>query len=133
MRVFCDSAIFIYLVEGAATFKQRAAARLAQAWNANDVLVVSDVVRLECRVMPIRNHDLLQLGQYDLLFSQPRIIRTFTTTAVFDRATDIRAAYNFRLGDSLNLAAAVDAGCSIFLTNDHRLQKFQGIPIEVLS
>src|SRR5687767_962473 len=42
------------------------------------------------------------------------------TTPVFDRATVLRAKYNFKLGDSLHLAAAIKAGCDRFLTNDRR-------------
>jgi predicted nucleic acid-binding protein len=54
------------------------------------------------------------------------------TTAVFDRATRIRAAHKFRLGDSLHLAAAVESGCDRFLTNDSRLSACTDIPVEVL-
>jgi predicted nucleic acid-binding protein len=54
------------------------------------------------------------------------------TTAVFDRATLIRAAHNFKLGDSLHLAAATEAHCDRFLTNDARLAAFTAIPVEVL-
>jgi len=51
---------------------------------------------------------------------------------VFDRATVIRATNNFKLADSLHLAAAVEAGCDRFLTNDNRLSVFTDIAVEVL-
>lgn len=54
------------------------------------------------------------------------------STAVFERATAIRAAFNFKLGDSLHLSAAVDGGCDRFLTNDNRLSRFTDIVVEVL-
>jgi hypothetical protein len=47
---------------------------------------------------------------------------------VFDRATAIRAAHNFKLGESRHLAAAAEAGCDRFLTNDDRLSAFPDIP-----
>jgi uncharacterized protein len=45
----------------------------------------------------------------------------------------IRAIQNYRLGDALHLAAAIESGCGLFLTNDHRLAGFPDIPVEVLS
>jgi len=54
------------------------------------------------------------------------------STAVYDRATLLRATYNSKLGDSLHLAAAIEAGCDLLLTNDHRLSKCTEIRIEVL-
>jgi uncharacterized protein len=54
------------------------------------------------------------------------------TTAVYDRATHLRAMHGFKLGDTLHLAAAIEAGYDIFLTNDHRLNKCTDIVIEVL-
>ncbi len=36
------------------------------------------------------------------------------------------------LADALQLAAAVEGGCGLFLTNDRRLSGFPDIPVEVL-
>ena len=83
-------------------------------------------------MQPIRLGDTTQLADYDDLFSQPNVQRIPITTAAFDRATVIRAAHNYKLADSLHLAAAVEAGCDRFLTNDARLSSFPDIPVEVL-
>ncbi|HJT34291.1 MAG TPA: hypothetical protein VJ783_19765 [Pirellulales bacterium] len=40
--------------------------------------------------------------------------------------------FNFKLGDSLHLATAVEGGCDRFLTNDNRLSHFTDIVVEVL-
>lgn len=54
------------------------------------------------------------------------------STAVCERACQIRAIHNFKMADALHLAAAVESGCGLFLTNDHRLSSFSDLPIEVL-
>jgi len=36
------------------------------------------------------------------------------------------------IDDSLHLAAAVISNCDVFLTNDHRLNRFTGISIETI-
>ena len=45
----------------------------------------------------------------------------------------IRAQYGFRPLDSLHLAAAVEYGCTIFLTNNAQLKRFPDVVVEVLS
>ena len=132
MRIYCDSVILIYFLEGIPAFKMRATARLAALQTAGDTLVTSDLVRLECRMQPIRLGNTTALADYDLLFAHPGIERVPFTTAVFDRATLLRATYNFKLGDSLHLAAAIEAGCDRFLTNDSRLSRCTDIVVEVL-
>jgi predicted nucleic acid-binding protein len=74
----------------------------------------------------------VRLADYDDFFAQANLEQAPITSAVFDRATAIRAAYNFKLADSLHLATAVHAGCDCFLTNDFRLSAFTDIAVEAL-
>jgi predicted nucleic acid-binding protein len=60
------------------------------------------------------------------------VVRVSLPFAVYERACRIRAVQNFKLGDALHLAAAVEGGCGAFLTNDRRLNSFPDIPVEVL-
>jgi len=53
--------------------------------------------------------------------------------SVYDRATYIRAAHNFKTADALHLAAAIEGGCQAFLTNDFRLGRFPDLTVEVLT
>ena len=132
MRVYLDSVIPIYYLEGAATYKARATARLGALWAAGDTLVVSDLVRLECRLLPTRLGDAVRLADFDNFFAQPNIVFATFTRAVFDRATRILATHPFKLADALHLAAAAEAGCDRFLTNNSRLSAFRDIPVELL-
>ena len=97
-----------------------------------DRLAVSDLVRLECRVGPLAAGNATRLAEFDAFFASPDVQVVPVTTAVFDRAALIRARHRFRLADSLNLAAAVEAGCDGFLTNDARLSRFPDVPVELL-
>lgn len=132
MRIYVDSVIFIYYLEGAVPLKTRAVTCLDAMWVAGDVAVASDLVRLECRVHPIRRKDAAALAEYDKLFALANVQHVPLTTPVFDRATRIRADHNFKLADALHLAAAVEAGCDRFLTNDTRLSVFRDIAVETL-
>jgi predicted nucleic acid-binding protein len=81
---------------------------------------------------PIRLGNAAALAVYDGFFARPDVRIVPITTAVFDRATHIRATHNFKLGDALYLAAAVEARCDSFLTNDTRLAAFTDVPVEGL-
>jgi len=133
MRRYLDSVIVIYAVEGPPPFQARAQARLASLRAVGDQPVVSDLTWLECRVKPIQLGNAVVLADFDQFLTTPDIVRLDLPTAVFQRATLIRAQYNFKLADALHLATALEGGCDSFLTNDLRLQAFPDIPIEVLS
>jgi predicted nucleic acid-binding protein len=99
---------------------------------AGDGAAFSDLTRLECRVKPLKLGATVTLADFDAFFTRPDVRLVPISTAVFDRATVIRATHNFKLGDALHLAAAAEAGCDRFLTNDTRLSAFSDIPVEVL-
>jgi predicted nucleic acid-binding protein len=131
MRIYCDTVILIYYYDLTGSFQTRAISRLRALRAAGDTIAVSDLTRLECRVKPMRNSNTTQLAIFDGFFAQPDIDLVPITTAVFDRATTLRAVYNFKLADALHLAA-IESHCDRFLTNDLRLSACQDIVIEVL-
>ena len=132
MLVYVDSVILRYFYDHTGPFNVRATNRLTALAAAADQLAVSDLVRLECRVKHVKTGDQARLAIFDAFFARPDVRLAPITTAVFDRATLVRATHNFKLGDSLHLAAAVMAKCDRFLTNDTRLSGFTGVPVEVL-
>jgi predicted nucleic acid-binding protein len=132
MKVYLDSVIIIYYLDHVGDFQVRAARRLAALHAAEDEIVISDLVRMECRVDPIRKSDNIRLARFDGFFVRPDVQVVPITTAVFDRATQVRATHGYKAIDSINLAAAVEAGCGLFLTNDALLSGFPDITVEIL-
>ena len=57
MRIYVDSVILIYYYDHTGSFNIRATNRVNALTAAEDEIVVSDLVRLECRVKPCRNGD----------------------------------------------------------------------------
>ncbi len=82
--------------------------------------------------MPLRSGDSLLLAKFDAFCALPDVRYAPLTTAVFDRATNLRATRQLKTVDALHLAAAIEAGCEVFLTNDARLGDIGGTVIEVL-
>lgn len=128
-RIYLDSAPLIYLVEGVQPY----AATLIERLSAPGVVqLCSDLTRLECRVKPLRDAQPTLLTAFDRYFNE--IITTVLplSPTVIDRATALRAQYGFHTPDAIHLAAAITAGCNLFLTNDHRLEKCTEIVVESL-
>jgi predicted nucleic acid-binding protein len=132
MLIYCDSVILIYLLDTVGPFNLRAVARMTALRAGGDVAGFSDLTRLECRIKPLKLGATTTLADFDAFFTRPDVRLVPITTAVFDRATLIRAMHNFKLGDSLHLAAAAEGGCDRFLTNHTRLSAFPDLPVEVL-
>ena len=132
MLAYCDSVILMYFFDHTGKFYSRATNQLAKLAAANERVAISDLVRLEYRVKPLKDNDTLKLTLFDAFCVRPDVQVIPITRAVFDRATTIRANCNFKLGDSLHLAAAIDGGCDWFLTNDNRLSACKDIRVEVL-
>ena len=87
---------------------------------------------MECRVKPLKTGDAALLAIFDAFFTSPGLEVVGLTSAVCDRATQLRAGHNFKTPDALQLAAAVVHGCDLFLTNDTRLSACRDIAIEAL-
>lgn len=132
MLVYCDSVVLIYFFDHTGPFNVRATNRMAAFAAAKDRIAISHLVRLEYRIAPLRNNDAVKLGIFDAFCARPDVQFLPIRTAVFDRATAIRATHNYKLADALHLAAAVEGGCDRFLTNDNRLSRFTDIVVEVL-
>jgi predicted nucleic acid-binding protein len=68
-------------------------------------------------------------------FSAP--LRSLTIAGISpkiaEQAARLRASYNLRTPDAIQLATAIEAGASTFLTNDQRLTSIMEIQILVLD
>lgn len=129
MRAYLDSVIVIYLVEQNPQF-----APAAERWllaHPRDI-VSSELVRMECLIMPVRNGDAARIAEFEDFFRTRVATMVPLDRAVFDRATAIRANSKIKTPDALNLAAATEAGCDVFLTNDPQLRQFTGVAVEVI-
>lgn len=133
MIVYLDTNIVIYFVEKHATYGPKVAARLAAAYAAKDTLALSDLTRMECLVGPLQSGKQLLLAKFNAFFQLPTVTVLSMSAAVFDRAARVRALWRFSALDALHLAAAVEHGCGLFLTNDARLARFPDIPVEILT
>lgn len=135
MIVCLDSNIVIYYVEGNPVWGPKVAARLSLLAASGDTLAVCDLARAECLIGPLRSGDAVALANYQRFFASPTVRMLPLSLSVCERAAEIRvaSALHFELPDCLHLAAAIEHGCGLFLTNDAQLARCTAIAVEVLT
>ena len=126
--IYLDTAPLIYLVEHVPGVGDL----VSQRFSSTDVIVVSDLSRLECRVKPMRDGNTDLLDEFDHFFNESVSEVVALSREVIDRATEVRSRYGFKTPDAIHLAAATVSNCELFLTNDRRLHRFTALPIEAL-
>lgn len=129
MRIYLDSAAVIYTVEQVKPYAEMVDSRLS---DGDVVIVASELTRLECRVKPLREENAAVLKDFDDYFEGAIEVMVGLSRGVIDLATGIRAHYGFKAPDALHLAASLWSNCDVFLTNDHRLDRFREVAIDVI-
>lgn len=85
---------------------------------------------LEVLVKPLRNEQAAIAKQYrDILTSAKGIEITDVTAVIAEHAALLRAKYNLRTPDAIQLATAIEYGADYFLTNDNRLKSVSEISV----
>ncbi len=132
--LFLDTAPIIYLVEKNPDYLDRIK-DIFQRVDAGQLSVVTSPVTLaECLVYPFR----LGLNQLCQDFIDVVVNGAGTTfisieQQIGETAAKLRAKYNLKLPDSLQLAAALTANCDAFLTNDSQLKRVTELQVLVLD
>ncbi len=125
-----DTAAFIYLIEESPIWLPVIAPLFVAADRGEIALVTSAVTLLEVLVIPHRANDLALAERYETLLTQSRGVGLVDISRQqIRRAAELRARFGVRTPDALQLAAALDAGCSAFVTNDRRLPDLPGMRV----
>jgi predicted nucleic acid-binding protein len=134
MRLGMDTAPFIYFVERNPSF-HALCVPVFTAIDAGQFSVFTPTLTLpETLMHPLRSGDTKRAAAYrDLLLNTSNIVTLSLSVAIAERAADLRARYNLRTPDAVQLATALDAGCDAFLTNDAALRRVTEIPVLVLG
>jgi predicted nucleic acid-binding protein len=132
--VAIDAAIVIYLIEEHPKFLPIILPLFRAADEGKRQLITSAVTLLEVLVIPYRAGDRALADRYEALLTRSRGLQLVDTTRDQLRAaSQLRAATGVRTPDALQLAAALGAGCSAFVTNDRRLPAIPGLRVLQLS
>ena len=129
-----DTAIFIYLIERHPTYEPLLVP-LFQSLNEGALeACTSSITLLELLVKPYRSGDAELAARYEAFLTQSRGLTLLSPDRqILHTAAHLRAARQVKTPDALQLATALRAGCTAFLTNDRRLPTLPRLRIVQLS
>ena len=130
-----DTPVFVYLLEEHPAYLPVVRPIFEAVSDGRLSAVTSGLTLLEVLVIPLRNGDAGMAQSYEDLLGDSRGLRLATIDLEQIRgAARLRAQWpKLRTPDALQLAAALLAGCSAFVTNDRRLPSIPGLQIHQLK
>ena len=120
-RVFWDTNLFVYLVDGHGRAKQVAALRQRMI-EREDELLTSALTLGEVLVKPMEAGDQELQQRYENVITADATVLPFDARAA-PRFAEIRRDRSIRAPDAIQLACASMAGVDLFITNDDRLSR----------
>ncbi len=121
--IFLDTAPLIYFIEGHSAYQTI----LSRLFDFNDKgcfsFITSSVTLLEVLVKPLQAGQTDVAEQYrNILTTAPGIELFDVTAAIAGQAAQLRAKYNLRTPDAIQLATSIELRADYFLTNDNKLK-----------
>jgi predicted nucleic acid-binding protein len=130
--VYVDTAPVIYSVETNPDYW----ALLQPLWTKSQAsqidIISSELLLLETFVFPLKNNNTELVAIYEELFTDD-IQLLEITQRILRSAAQLRSVSNLKTPDAIHAATALDAGCTIFLTNDSGLRTVPGLSVIVLK
>jgi predicted nucleic acid-binding protein len=126
-----DTAPVIYTVEKHMPY-------LAMLWplweSANRLsIVTSELAAMECLVKPIRMGDAAIRTEWESFLFAEGLDLLPIGIATLLRAAEIRAGTGLKTPDAIHAATALEAGCTLFITNDSHFRRVPGLNAIVLE
>lgn len=132
--VFLDTAPLIYFIEGHSEYQEK----LAKLFKLNDEhlfkFITSAITLLEVLVKPTKDGEDKIAEQYKTILTNAEGIDIFNITVpIAIKAAELRAAFNIKTPDALQIATAIVYEADFFLTNDLRLKNITAINLITLA
>ena len=133
-RLGFDTAPMIYFVEAHPEYYAQITPIFERIEQGELEGITSVITLLEVLVQPIRLNRIDLASRYrQLLLESERFSVLPITVEIAELAADLRARYNLRTPDALQVATALAHRCEAFLTNDARLKRVAEIRVLTLE
>ncbi len=132
--VFVDTSPFIYLVAQHPAYVDKIRAVFHET-NLRDLQILTSVITLtETLAKPLKAQDKALEQAYTALFlTTPNLHTLSLNPPIAVEAACLRAQFNLRLGDALQMAVALTAQCDVFLTNDIGFRRIHTIRVVLVD
>lgn len=129
-----DTAPVIYFIEAHPVYLPVVKPFFQQLEDGRFTAVTSTITLLEVLVHPLRQNRSDLVHKYRLIIRQAKGLTLYGITLdIAEQAAALRAAYNLRAPDAIQIAASIYVNAPFFLTNDHDLQRVTELDVLVLD
>ncbi len=134
MKIFIDTAPFIYLAEEHPIYADRIKKFIATAFADRHDLLTSVITLMEFSVKPERDNKTESISKLRTTWNRLNIQLLNVDEQIAQQAATLRAKYPALKGlDALQVSAALVHECQQFLTNDIPLQKIEEIEVILIE
>jgi predicted nucleic acid-binding protein len=129
-----DTAPLIYFIEGNNKYTP-VVDPFFQAMDRGEFMVVtSTITLLEVLVQPLRLGKIDLVAQYrEILLDTNNLVIVDVIPDIAEGAAGLRASYNLRTPDAIQIATTMFMGSTTLLTNDKELRKMEGVKVVLLD
>jgi predicted nucleic acid-binding protein len=130
--VYLDTAPIIYSIERHSDYWQLLTPLWQKIQAGSIQLISSELLILECLVMPLKNNDRILINAYKQFLST-RITLLPIQESILRSAAQLRASNKLKTPDSIHAATAISNSPNIFLTNDAGFHNIPNLSVVVLK
>jgi predicted nucleic acid-binding protein len=131
--VYVDTMTVIYTVERFPTYWPLLQPLWLAAQTGNISVVASELTLMESLVGPLKNGNKALEAAFELMLLRADTRLLPITLTILRAAAHLRATTKLRTPDALHAATAMDAGCSLFVSNDVGFRSVPGLPLVILD
>jgi predicted nucleic acid-binding protein len=128
-----DTPIFIYIIEDHPIFYELAKTALQKTLSGSCQGVFSVIGLIELLTGPKKENRPDLVAQYrERILNFPNLNIKNLNSNIIEISSDLHAKYTLNTPDAIHLATSIDAGASVFYTNDKNLKKIKEIKVQTL-
>ena len=129
-RVYFDTNVFIYLVEGYAAFETSLNDIRDSIFHQEAEIFTSELTLCEVLVVPFRSNNTELVNIYRQLIQESGAFNLLPTKLeTYIRGSLFRAQMGLKMADAIHMATAVEWRCEVFVSNDIGLKVPKGMAL----
>jgi predicted nucleic acid-binding protein len=134
MKIFLDTAPFIYLIEDHPAYAPRVKQFISSSIIDGHEFITSVVSLSEFGVKPAKEQQFELIHRFEELLDRLNIEVFTIDKQAAKKSYELRALYPSLKGmDAFQLAVSINENCGVFITNDKSLKKVTAIPVKTLD
>ena len=133
-RIYLDTNIFIYLLEGFQQYHLLMDEFINGLENRKFSCFTSELTLTELLVPAFKKENSHIIYEYKKILNDPELVTLVSTTQdIYIHSASNRANFNLKLPDAIHVATAQSIDADIFLTNDKKIRTPNNMEIIILD